>query len=195
MRPDSSRRAAVASLPSLLAISAAFFLPFVKGCNAMVSPLQFSLEGLDNPLVQAWLLPRFAVAALLAVLTLISIAKKREPGRACERLAWAALATSAAALAVDWYLLFKGDHALTVPLAVLSAITLGSVLLLLGAARHRSWARWVRLIAAHAALSSPLCGFVVTAGSWRSVGAGGYAYTTSIAILLFLYVLSRRRSG
>jgi peptidoglycan/LPS O-acetylase OafA/YrhL len=193
MRPDSSRRAAVAQLPSLLAISAAFFLPFVKGCgDEMISPLQFSLEGRDNPLLQAWLLPRFSVAALLALLTLVAIWKRREPDRWSQRLAWVGLVTSSAALAVDWYPLLRGDHALTVPLAALSAITLVSACLLISAARRRSWARWVRLIAAHAALSSPLCGFVITAGSWRSVGAGGYAYTTSIALLLFLFVLSRR---
>jgi hypothetical protein len=195
MRGDSSRRAAVASLPSLLSIGAAFFLPFVKGCEKMISPLQFSLDDLHKPLALIWVLPRFGVAALLAALTLVFLARKRAPDRAGERLAAAGLVTSCAAFAVDWWLMFSDS--IRPPLSVwlaMSAATIVAGWLLLGAWRSRSWARWERLVAAHAALSSPLCGIVITAGSWQSVGAGGYAYVTSIVILLVLFVLSKRRA-
>jgi hypothetical protein len=198
MRTDSSRRAAVASLPSLLAMGVAFFLPFVRGCQTMVSPIGFSMESAHRPLLLLWVVPRFAVAALLAVLTWILVARKRAPDRASERIAWAGLTASVGALGADWWMTYKDafTHPVAVvPLAALCAVTLLSGWLLVAARRHTSWARWERLIAAHAALSMPLCGFVVAAGAWSAVGIGGYAYTTSIAILTLLFVLSKRQSA
>jgi peptidoglycan/LPS O-acetylase OafA/YrhL len=190
MRTAASRRAAVASLPSLIGIAAAFFLPFVKGCETMISPLQFSLDSLHKPLALAWVLPRFGVAALLAGWTLYFVVRKREPDRV--RLAALALVASAAALATDWWLLLKEEgHIPFWWFAAMSVATLGSAWLIVSAWRSRSWARWERIIAAHAVLSSPLCGVVITAGSWKAVGAGGYVYVTSIVILLALFALSQ----
>jgi hypothetical protein len=190
---DSSRRAAVASLPSLFAIAAAFFLPFVKGCDAMISPLQFSLESVHKPIALAWVLPRFFVAALLAGWTLVLAWKRCAPHPRAERWAVVGLALSAAAFGVDWWVIFaEAHHGPWLGILAMSAATLASAGLLVGAWRRRGWARWERLIAAHATLSSPLCGVVVTAGSWKSVGAGGYAYVTSIFILLVLFLASRR---
>jgi len=191
VRTDASRRAAVASLPSLIGIAGAFFLPFVKGCETMISPLQFSFESLHKPLALLWVLPRFGVAALLAVLTIIFVVKKRAPDRVSEKLAAVGLAASAAALATDWWLLVKDGHIPLLWLAAMIVATVAGAYLLVSAWRSRSWARWERLIAAHAGLSSPLCGLVVTAGSWQSVGAGGYVYVTSIVILLALFALAQ----
>jgi hypothetical protein len=190
MSADPDHRAAVASLPSLLAIGAAFFLPFVKGCGQMVSPIGFVAEGLHKPGAVLWVAPRFWVAALLAGLTLLALWRRREPGRAAERLAFAGLAASVGALGMDWWPSLAEGRAAVIWTVALSLATGVAGWLLVSAVRRRGWARWERLIAAHAVLSSPLCGIVFEARSWRSVGAGGYCYVASIAILLWLFALS-----
>jgi len=125
------------------------------------------------------------------------VARRREPDRKSEWLAWAGLTASAAALGADWWMILReggGRHPIAWSWILgIGAATVAATGLLLGAWRHRSWARWEHFIAAHAALSSPLCGVVLTAGSWSAVGIGGYAYVIAIVFLAGIFVLGQRR--
>ena len=193
-------RASTASLPSLFAIGAAFFLPFVKGCDSMVSPIGMVAEGHGGSLLIAWIVPRFAVAALLAVLTLVALWRGREPGRGAAILAGVGVLSLVPASILDGYDLVRKASRLDLFGVGFAAIVFGLGALGLwwavGACRRDGWARWERFIAAYAALAAPFVWFVVEAfaKSWREVGLGGYAYATSITILLTLRMLSIRSS-
>jgi hypothetical protein len=189
-------RFARASLPSLIAISAAFFLPFVRGCQTMESGMSMvRAEGL-RLLPALWIVPRFAVAALLFALTVSALGRGRAPGRVSSILAGLGLLTMLPAA------YFDGDEVLR-RLCHLDRFHLGLAATVFGlgalalvwavaAWRRQGWERWERLVAAYAALASPFICFVAKAffDSWRDVGVGGYAYATGIVTLLTLRALS-----
>lgn len=186
-----SRRAAVASLPSLAAISAAFFLPFVRGCETMVSPASFVAESWGKWAATVWVVPRFAVAALLGALTLVAILRRRAPGRRSEVAAFLALVPSLCAYAINVWLL--SEHRGT---AVVAIAGVGGAALAAAAIRGSSWVRWERLIAAHAMLSAPLLIVVGDAlrdpGGTANVGGGAWLYATALCLQMAFYVASLR---
>jgi hypothetical protein len=188
---DRNRSAAVASIPSLFAIAAAFFLPFVRGCDAMVVPLGFVRESLHRPLVEARVVPPFAVAALLALLTVVAMLRRRAPDRVSERIAFAGVGVSAVAMLVGWY--FLVTEASRIHVVDVFHVAIGALgLRLYWTAFHREgWTRWERLVAAHAAFAAPLCELVVTA-RFADVGLGGWCYTVGVTILLFLFAVAQR---
>jgi hypothetical protein len=191
-------RASRASLPSLMAISAAFFLPFIKGCDKMVSGVGLVSEGSSRAFAVAWILPRFGVAALLFALTSWALWRARPPGRASVIAAVVGLLAMLPASVIDGYDLLRRSVGITP-----RTLTAGVVIFGLGglglwwagtALRRREWLRWERLIAAYAALAAPFAWLAADAFAfgWRDVGVGGYAYLAAIVTLLTLSAASWR---
>src|SRR5207247_1892458 len=98
-----SQRAASAAVPPLTLIALSFFLPFLRVCDHMETPLHYVRSG--TALGGMWVAPRFVVAGLLAVLIGLALWRGRTPGRAAARLAALGVALVGVSMVLEWRLI------------------------------------------------------------------------------------------
>jgi hypothetical protein len=177
------------------AIAIAFFLPFVRVCNHVESAWELA----DVP----WVAPPFVGAAILALLTIWLLARKRIPSRG---ILWvAAIAaglTAVADLGAAASLIYDGAE-WNEPLwwfisgwAIVAGLV--SLAILRSARVGEPWARWASILATHAVASSYLCAWLVMflvdqiESGGEQVGIGGFTYLLSVITLLVIFAHERR---
>ncbi len=194
-----ARAASAASLPPLGLLAATFFLPFLRSCDTMKSPLEYC----DKAAAAVWIVPPFAAAALLAVVTGAALLRRRAPARGSFAAAWAALGGClVTAVMYAWALSEPGRPWLTwdrlVTLVWSVAPVAVAVPILVFARRCDGWQRWTRTLAAFGALAAGhavwVVGECVSGHPARNVGVGGWLYLAAdLAILAAAAAGVRRR--
>lgn len=186
-----SRATAAAATTPLAILAITFFLPFVRSCNATLSPLQHITQDSEHWWTALWIAPPFAAAALLAAVTAVALLRRRAPGRASWVIGLAGIATAAVGAACYATMILhdardQPGHAflwLALPVGALAA---GAAPLFF-ARRRAPWTRWMHLVASFTALASPHCMWVVghlfDAHPTESIGSGGWLYLSSIVAL------------
>jgi hypothetical protein len=184
------RGAAAMALPPLSVIAITFFLPFVRACNTTPSPAEY-IGGERSALGVAWVLPPFAAAALLALLTALALWHGRAPGRVSWRVALVGLGACFGAAAICVTIFGRDFHSRGLGAMMgmawpVAAIGLGALPLFF-ARRRGPWTAWVHLLGSFAALASVHCIWVVAeiadGKAIEGVGGGGWLYFWSVIAL------------
>lgn len=174
----------------LLVIAASFFLPTVRTCTVIESPLEVAADGL------VWVVPWYLGALLLASISAVAAVKLRPPSRA----GWVIGTTAVIACAlVDVAGLLVGlatfleshDDRLLLGLAlvVLVASLVLGVSSLRGARARAGWPAWTRLLLGYWAFVLPLLvliGLEALDGSRpgpHDLGPGAYTVAAATALL------------
>ncbi|MEM6996134.1 MAG: hypothetical protein AAF721_36845 [Myxococcota bacterium] len=182
-----SRRTAAGSVPPFVLIAAAFFLPTLRVCNSVQSPLEFTLDGL------VWLVPPYLAAAVFAVVTVEALCRARTPSRAGWIAAGVAVGmcglvalAGAVGIIADFGGTPKRQLESALVLAGLIAVIVAGGASARFARRHTGWPAWVRLIAAYWFLALPIVAILglsledATPGR-PTLGPGAYAFTLGLA--------------
>jgi peptidoglycan/LPS O-acetylase OafA/YrhL len=184
-----ARRAATASSVPRIAIALAFFLPAMRVCDAVQSPLEACTDGW----AVAWIAPPFAMALLLGLFTWVAHARRRPPppllvAPVALGLLLYAVAIPLVALAGD------SDPQLDVVVVAWGAAMLACVVRGL---RRRGWARWAWLGHAHVVMGAALAALFagVAIGEPDSAHVGAYAYLLAYAGLLGVLLWSLRAAS
>ncbi len=173
----------------LAVIAASFFLPTLKTCNRIESPVEVAADGL------VWVVPWYLAALVLAIVTGVAVAKVRapeKPGRiaglvgviACGLVAVAGFVTIGVQIPEE-----PDEPAIWFSFALLT-VSLGVGCRSLWRMRtRRGWTGWTRLLLAYWAFTLPLVGlfglevFEGSAASIDGLGIGAYLVTLSVATL------------
>lgn len=184
----SHRRAAGRTVPPLVLVVCAFFLPTLRVCNAVESPADFTADGL------VWIVPWYLSAFIVAAVTVVALIKLRPPARpgwiaagisvgSCACVALAGLVAAAATLA-------DGDD------TIIAATVLAGLVVCLGASvqivrrarAHHGWRAWTRLLLLQWVLLLPLVALLVLfaadgGGSGPKLGIGAYVVFAGVTAL------------
>jgi hypothetical protein len=205
------RRSRIASAPQLL-VALTFFTPTVRACNEIARPVSLAFE---EPAIGAWFAPRYLLALLFAILSILLAARGSTPGKAHTGLVTACFAACALGDCVFavWGLAHRSSDLLLyfVPFWPMAAIPL------VIARRHEGWQRWQLLWSAHTALALGLVVPLLTAlsepreysestGLWHggvtrtvhlpfAIGWGGFVLMGALALLVVLVFLPRKVAG
>ncbi|MEI8257881.1 MAG: hypothetical protein WCJ30_19570 [Deltaproteobacteria bacterium] len=181
--PDApnARRASGLAITPLAALAVGFFLPTLRACGEMRRPVKHLIE---HPSTLGWLVPPYLASAILAVVTGVLLARELAPGRRSMALAWTAVALSfvgASATLVGW---LAEAHASLKLVSWSTAAVCVALVIAQRALRVAGWSRWVRLLAAHAALTAGNTVWIMIAtamsdGAWSAVGPGGHLFMWS----------------
>jgi hypothetical protein len=196
MRETNSPAVSKASLFPLTVLAAVFFIPSYSYCgHAPKSPLGYASEGW---LSVAWIVPVFACAAALALLTLRVLARG-EPDRASRRLALG----SVALFVVAQVIIGAGitlDSSREWNLLVFPAIAMfGAAALIRSARGKRPWQIWERVLAAFA-LMVPTTGPAFYLGGslllerGAGLAIGGYLFDAAVLALWAILGVAMFRS-
>ena len=197
-REDRSRRGARRCLPPLALLAIVFVLPTIRACNGSMSPLDV---GLNGPGAAALTWPLFAIAAMLAILTLGQRADRPHPAPARAVLAAPVMTW----LASVWPAIMIMEESARSPHRTQDLIVAGVALLVAfplsiisfaGAVRARGWTRWRRAIGSFAAaawLTYPaqfIFGCLFVPDERRDLLFGAYVFA---AAMVWLSVAAARR--
>ena len=194
--PMPSKRGATLASGPLGLIAIAFVMPFADQCGT--GHMDHPYEAVGDPFIASWALAPFLVAGVLAAITWAALVDRRPPAKWGQRVALLGLVLDAIGH-VTWAVTYvtskslnRQDHAHLIWMALTAPVGVGFAI---SALRKRDWDRWLRIIAAHTALSAHICFFAVSA---KGIGSGGYLYMASIAalalIVLWAMVAERRRN-
>jgi hypothetical protein len=181
------RRASAWSIPPLLLIVLAFFLPTVKVCTAVESPMALVGDGL------VWVATPYATAAVLIVVTALALRRASPPGRVGVYVASVAIGgCGLVGVGLLVIVLLDADADLA------STIWCGGTTLALGlggafAARARQvghWSRWLLLIATYTCWAAPigllLVLIMLEPNADRMAVPGAHAYLLALAALALI---------
>lgn len=181
------RRATIASLPSLLAMVAVFFLPTLPSCDRMESPLSYGLTGVGSAAI-TWTV--FAAAVALLVGSVVAFAVGGPSRRLRLTVAPFVAAVGVSSACVD--VLLVTDDGMAVG-QKFQFVVLVVPWLLLGVAaarfavRFSGWRGWIALIAAwfgFGAVSFP--GVMIASGvvdAPETAGPGAWLWMGALAAL------------
>jgi hypothetical protein len=197
-RDDRSGRAARRCVPPLVLLAVVFVLPTIRACDRPIGALEF---GLNDPIAALMTWPLFALAAMLAVLTVGQRADAPHAGPARAVLAAPVITW----LAGIWSTIIVVDEAArsphrtqeltTVGVALLVALPV-SIIAFARGVRARRWTRWRLAICSFAAaawLTYPaqyILGGLFSAGERRHLLFGAYVFA---AAMVWLSVAAARR--
>lgn len=173
-----ARRASGLAITPLAALALGFFLPTLRACGVMRRPVTYLAE---HPSATGWLVPPYLASALLAATAVLLFARASAPGRRAMTLAWAAIGLSfvgTSAALVGW---LSETHASFKLIAWSTTAVCVALVILQRALRVEGWSRWVRLLAAHAALTAGNTIWIMIAtamgdGAWSAIGPGGHLF-------------------
>lgn len=140
------RRATIASLPTLIAVIAVFFLPTLPSCEQMESPLSYGASGVGFALA-AW--PVFVAAVALVVGGVVSLARGQPTRGARIAMAPFVAASALSTIVVDAILVYEDTSAASTRagfVAVIGPCLIAGSAAAWTAVRLGGWRGWVALI-------------------------------------------------
>ena len=173
----------------LAVIAASFFLPTLRTCNTIQSPMEVASDGL------VWVVPWYLAALALAIVTAVAVAKVRppeKPGRVAGLVAVVACGLVAAAgfVTIGVQIPDKPDELPIWFSFGLLVVSLGVGVRSLWRLRTTSgWAGWTRTLLGYWAFTLPLVGlfalevFDGSAASIDGLGIGAHLVTLSVVTL------------
>jgi hypothetical protein len=164
-----------------LGLALVFVLPTYRECSEPKAPVEFAAEDVGAALL---VVPPFALALLLAVVTLLARMQRRPPWTVASTVVALVLSLHAAGvLVVSALAVAESGWSSVVLVALLAAAVLACVV---RALRRAAWTRWAWLARGHAVMVSPLAvlffGFAFLEDKGGLVGA--YVGVLACAVLL-----------
>lgn len=183
----------------LAVIAGSFFVPTLKTCSTIQTPLEVTVDGL------AWVVPWYLAALVLAIATAAAVFRRRVPSRAgwvfgvvsviaCGLVALAGFVGAAYELpsSPDDFALWFAVSVTVVPLGL-------GTRSLLRARAHCGWSAWTRLLLGYTSFVLPLTGLfalhVYDDGHARDLGPGAYAVIVATLALSGILLLGREAPG
>lgn len=173
----------------LAVIAASFFLPTLKTCNTIESPMEVAADGM------VWVVPWYLAALILAVVTGIAVLRGRAPGRASWISGFVSVVASGL-VAFAGFAMFtaqipdKGEDGLVwFAIALLIVSLVVGIHSLVRARTQDGWPAWTRMLLAYWAFVLPLVGLFVLEvfdGSTASIdglGIGAHLVVLSVVTL------------
>ncbi len=182
------RRTSGRTVPPLVLVVCAFFLPTLRVCNVVETPADFVADGL------VWIVPWYLSAFVVAAVTVVALIKLRAPARpgwivagigvgCCACVALAGVVAAAAALP-------DGRDTLVAMLVLAGLlICLGASVQIVRRARaHHGWKAWTRLLLLQWVLLLPLVALLILfaldgGDSKPTLGIGAYVVFAAVAAL------------
>ena len=188
--PDDSRarRASGLSITPLTAIVAAFFLPTIRSCGVMRTPVTYIVE---QPRSVPWLVSPYVAALVLALATSALFARNRTPSRTSYRFAWAAFGLTFLSTTMALMTWLSDDRVnIRIVAGVITMVCVGLVAVQ-RAIRFEGWSRWIRMLFAFAAMTAGNTVWVMVAlamgdGVWDAIGIGGHLFLWSVVAIALL---------
>lgn len=182
----------------LAVIAGSFFVPTLKTCSTMQSPLEVAADGL------VWVVPWYLAALVLAVATTVAMFRRRVPSRAdwvfgVVSVAVCGLVALVGFLGAAYELPSSPDDvglwfAVSVTLVPLAVGTRS----LIRARAHHGWSAWTRLLLGYTSFVLPLSGLFVLHvyedGHAGDLGPGAYAVVIGTLVLGAILLLGREAS-
>lgn len=185
---ERSRRSVLLSVPPLWLIGVCLFLPTVRACERMESPATLIKGG--TLLFGAMLLP-YVVAELLAILTIVALARNRLTPLMTRVTAALVVVSSASAIFLTVTGVIEAHRAVEQAWGMFAGACLAAAAATAWRARRADpWTRHARLLAAYALFTLPLATLLARIGvedGVHKLGVGAWLFFVAVAALLAIH--------